>query len=52
MVTTSSARTDVFTVRTDEDGDSLTIQAVGELDIASAPALESALRHALDSGAA
>ena len=40
-----------LTVRIDQDGYSLAVRAVGELDIASAPALEDSLVHALESGA-
>ena len=38
-------------VRIDQDGRSLAVRPVGELDIASAQALEDSLRHALESGA-
>jgi anti-anti-sigma factor len=44
-------RQDRFSVRIDEARDRLDVRAAGELDIATAPALESALLHALDSGA-
>ncbi len=40
-----------LTIRIDQHGDSLVVRAAGELDIASAPALEDSLRHALESGA-
>jgi anti-anti-sigma regulatory factor len=43
---------DRFSVRIDEEGDRLAVRVVGELDIATAPALESALLHTLDSEAA
>jgi anti-anti-sigma factor len=39
-------------IRVDQDGDALAIRAEGELDLASASALEDALLHALDGGAA
>jgi anti-sigma B factor antagonist len=51
LVTTSSARADVLTVRTDEDADPLTIEAAGELDIATAPTLEESLRDAFEGDA-
>ncbi len=40
-----------LSVRIDQDGRSLTVRPVGELDIASAPALEDSLLHVLNSGA-
>src|SRR5215217_6889228 len=40
-----------LTIRIDQHGDSLAVRAAGELDIASAPALEDSLLHALESGA-
>ena len=40
-----------LSVRIDQAVESLAVRAVGELDIASAPALEDALLHGLDSGA-
>ena len=39
-------------VSTDEDGERLTVRPAGEIDIATAPALECALLRALESGAA
>ena len=44
-------REGLFSVRVAEDGDELAVHAVGELDIASAPALEHSMLHALESGA-
>ena len=41
-----------FAVRIEEDGEGVAVRVVGELDIATAPALESALLRALESGAA
>ena len=52
MQANTGGRPGDLTVRLDEDGDSLAVRVAGELDIATAPALESALLHALDSGAA
>ena len=40
-----------LTIRIDRAGESLAVRAAGELDIASAPALEDSLLHALESGA-
>ncbi len=39
-----------LTIRIDQDEQSLVVRAVGELDIASAPALEDSLLHALEGG--
>ena len=52
MAVVSVPRLGGLTVRTDENGDSLAVRATGDLDMASAPELENALSHALDSGAA
>ena len=52
MAVISVPRLGGLTVRTDQDGDSLMVRAAGELDMNSAPELEDALSHALDSGAA
>ena len=52
MQANTGGRPGDLTVRIDEDGDSLAVRVAGELDIATAPALESALLHALDSAAA
>jgi anti-sigma B factor antagonist len=52
MDTSSSVRRHGnLAVRIDQDERSLAVRPVGELDIASAPALEDSLRHALESGA-
>ena len=40
-----------LTVRIDRGGHALVMRVLGDLDIASAPALENSLRHALKSGA-
>jgi anti-anti-sigma factor len=40
-----------LTVRIDQDGHALVVRALGDLDIAGAPALEDSLRHVLESGA-
>ena len=40
-----------LTVRIDRDGHALVVRVLGDLDIASAPALENSLRHVLKSGA-
>ena len=40
-----------LTVRVDQEDDSVAVRAVGELDIASSPALEQSLLHAFESGA-
>ncbi len=40
-----------LTVRIDRDGHALVVRVLGDLDIASAPALEDSLRHVLESGA-
>jgi anti-anti-sigma factor len=47
----SVRRHGTLTVRTGKDRDSLVLQAVGEVDMASAPALEQSLLYALESGA-
>jgi anti-sigma B factor antagonist len=53
MDTSSSVRRQGnLAVRIDEDEGSLAVRPVGELDIASASALEDSLRRALESGAA
>jgi anti-anti-sigma factor len=53
MDTSSSVRRHGnLAVRIDQDERSLAVRPVGELDIASAPALEDSLRQALESGAA
>jgi anti-sigma B factor antagonist len=44
-------RDGLFSVRVAEAGDELAVHAAGELDIASAPALEHSMLHALESGA-
>jgi anti-anti-sigma factor len=46
----SARRHGRLTVRIDQDRHSLAVRAVGELDIASAAALEDSLLHALESG--
>ena len=51
MAAPYSGREGPFSVRVAEDGDALAVHAVGELDIASAPALEHSMLHALESGA-
>jgi anti-sigma B factor antagonist len=40
-----------LTIRIEREGRSLAVRAAGELDIATAPALEDSLLHALESGA-
>ena len=52
MAVISVPRLGGLTIRTHDDGDSLAVRAAGELDMNSAPELEDALSHALDSGAA
>jgi anti-anti-sigma factor len=52
MATSPVPRQNPSSVRIDEERDRLAVRVAGELDIATAPALESALLHALDSGAA
>ena len=51
MAGSYSGREGPFSVRVEEDGDELAVHAVGELDIAGAPALEHSMLHALESGA-
>jgi len=41
-----------MTVQLDQDGESLTVRASGELDIATTDALQKVLRHAFDGDAA
>jgi anti-anti-sigma factor len=41
---------DAFTVRTEQHGDASVVVPTGELDLATAPALEEALGRAFDSG--
>jgi anti-sigma B factor antagonist len=43
---TTSSREGPLEVRVDEDGDSLTVRVVGELDLATAPIVEDSLRSA------
>ncbi len=50
MAAPYSGREGSFSVRVEEEGDALAVHAVGELDIASAPALEHSMLHALESG--
>jgi len=52
MATSPVPGQDPFSVHIDENQDRLAVRVAGELDIATAPALESALLHALDSEAA
>ena len=52
MATPPSARDGSLTVQLEPDGESLTVRASGELDIATTEALQKALRHALDGDAA
>lgn len=46
MMASCSTREGPLAIRIDDDGDSLTIRLVGELDIATAPMLEELLRSA------
>jgi anti-sigma B factor antagonist len=48
MATPSSASDGPLTVQLEQDGESLTVRASGELDIATTDALQKALRHAFD----
>ena len=48
---TSILRQNGFTARIDQDRDSVAVRVAGEVDIATAPALEETLLHALESGA-
>ena len=52
MAIPPSAREGPLTVQLDQDGESLTVRASGELDIATTEALQKALRHAFDGDAA
>lgn len=52
MATPQTAANQRFAVRVEQDGDGLAVHVAGELDIATAPALESALLGALESEAA
>jgi anti-sigma B factor antagonist len=51
MATPPSVAKQHFAVRVEQDGEGLAVRAVGEIDIATAPALESAMLGALESGA-
>jgi anti-sigma B factor antagonist len=51
MATPSSASDGPLTVQLEQDGESLTVRASGELDIATTEALQEALRHAFDGDA-
>lgn len=51
MATPQSVAKQHFAVRVERDGDGLAVRVVGELDIATAPALESAMLGALESEA-
>jgi anti-sigma B factor antagonist len=51
MATPPSARDGPLTVRLEPDGESLTVRASGELDIATTEALQKALRHAFEGDA-
>jgi anti-anti-sigma factor len=52
MATPRSARHGPLTVQLDQDGESLTVRASGELDIGTTEVLQKALRHAFDGDAA
>jgi len=48
MATSPAGPEGPLAVRIDDEGDSLAVQVVGELDIATAPMLEDSLRSALE----
>ena len=52
MTTAASLRDGPLTVQLYTDGESVTVRATGELDIATTEVLQTALRHAFDGDAA